>query len=162
MTWNFCTHNPKSIDLPSRGTGVKLNQQQSILPHEFHLTVAYLASSIGDSLLLPSRSHSEVIPAMAVRTLVRWSFVAALLSLLTINNRSGIDAKIMAIGESVNSARGHNGAVKPSLIRTKRFALADSIQSSSSFKEVLQIRGGQAITKKKVTRPHLHFIHILR
>ena len=97
---------------------------------------------------------------MAVRMLLRLSFVAALLSLFTINNRSGIDAKIMAIGESAISARGHTGAVKSLFIRAKSIAVAFSIQSSSSFPKVLQIRGGQAISKKKVTRHHHDFVHI--
>jgi hypothetical protein len=79
--------------------------------------------------------------------------VIALFSILSIHNRSGIDAKIASAVESSTISRGH-GHIEKSLFLVKTNSVK-SDESLSSFENVLHIRGGQAITKKKVR--HFHF-----
>ena len=86
---------------------------------------------------------------MITRMLVRLSFVTALLALFNIHNGSGTDAKIITkVGATATS-----GLLSPSEKNSAFYKLVGSRSTGeiASIEDILQIRGGQAITKKKVS-----------
>jgi hypothetical protein len=82
---------------------------------------------------------------MIVRLLSRLIFVAALFSLVIENSRSGIDAKILG------NLGGLGGSVTKKSALSEKSLFLSEISRIRRVNKVLKIRGGEAISKKKVT-----------
>lgn len=83
---------------------------------------------------------------MIVRMLIRLSFVNALFCLLLQQN--GVDARIISKGGSSVGKGGYAISEKFLLLGEERSS--KYIETSSTFENLLKIRGGQAISGKKV------------
>ena len=88
---------------------------------------------------------------MIVRML-QLSFLSILLCFVTIQNRSVIDAKILTSGISALGSATYSPR-KSFFISEEGGKVIGSEEVSSSLENVLQIRGGEALTKKKVSEP---------